>query len=145
MKLTKREQTKLIDRLFDSLQRAGIGQRGWTDYWRQMVSTIEKSEREHRSSPLARPCGITVKTATRLFAVKYVVEHRAGKWTDELGHVHKPYVPHVEDILGTRLECFQGYAIWKMDRKKISKAVSKADALLFVREVDYAELMKTPE
>lgn len=143
--MKKNEQIKLIERLFDALKYAQIGQIGWSDYWRRMVAIIEKSEKEHRSSPLARPCGITVKTATKLFAVRYVIEHRAGKWTDEKGHEHKPYVPRIEDILGTRLECFQGYAIWRHDRKKICKAVSKADALDFVRHVDYAKLMEVSE
>lgn len=143
--MSKREQIKLIDRLFDALKYAQIGQRGWSDYWRNMVKTIEASERKHRAGRLSHQCGIPVKVAIKLFALQYIITHRAGKWTDEKGHEHKPYVPKVEHILGTRLECFQGYAIWTHDRKKICKAVSKADALAFVRHVDYAKLMEVPE
>lgn len=143
--MKKTEQIKLIERLFDALQYANIGQRGWSDYWRAMVKSIERGEKEHRGGRCGNQCGITVKVAVKLFAVEYILTHRAGKWIDEHGHEHKPYVPQVEDILGTRLEVFQGYAIWKLDRKKICAAVSKADALTFVRHVDYAKLMEVPE
>lgn len=144
--MKKSEQIKMINRLYVALCGANIGQRGFSDYWRKLVQMNEKAEKEHRSWCGGRHrCGITVKTAARYFSCKYILEHRAGSWKDENGSIHKPYVPKVADILSIRLECFHGYALWKMDRKAICKAVSKKDALQFMREIDYAKLMEVPE
>lgn len=140
---TKQEQLRLIDSIYGKLRRSELD----SDYhFDRFIDAEKAAERHHRNSfSGGRQCGLTVSMATKYFVCHHILKHRAGTWKDEKGHAHKPYVPKAEDILSTRLECFHGYALWHKHKDSISKAVSKAQAVEFMRDVDYPKLMEVPE
>ena len=144
--MSKKETLAFIHTLYRALRNAGVGNRGLFTDWQRYCRQIEESEKEHRKfAPAGNRFGISVSDTVALFAVQYLLEFRAGKftYTDRKGREieHKPRTRDVSDIFSTRLECFQAQALWEQNKVAIRKAISQSDARKFIAEVDYCELI----
>lgn len=142
--MTKKEKLKFIDQLYCSLMRANT-QSPRAD-WQRYLDQIKQSERDHRKwAPRGTRFGLSVTDAVKLFAVQYIMEFRAGKftYTGKHGYVfeHWPRRYNVSGIFSFRLELYYAQALWTHDKEAIRKAISRSDARKFIAEIDYCELI----
>lgn len=141
--MTKKEKLKFINQLYWALMRANT-QSPRSD-WQRYLDQIKQSERDNRKWAIrGTRFGLSVADAVKLFAVQYIAEFRAGKFTYMNKHglvEHKPRALKVSDIFSFRLELYYAQALWTHDKEAIRKAISRRDARKFIAEIDYRELI----
>lgn len=139
--MTKKEKLKFIHTLYYALSNAEVGDRG---NWERYCQQIKQSEQEHRKLA-GTPFRLSVADSVKLFAVQYIMEFRAGKftYTNKHGYVfeHWPRRYSVSGIFDFRLELYYAQALWAHDKAAIRKAVTQSDARKFIAEIDYFELI----
>lgn len=128
--MTKKEQLALIERAHKALPEMV---HGFTNYGRTLIRMCEAEERDYRKGwrDQGQRRGISVKTAAKLFAVKYIADRMCGG---------SQYT--IRDVLHIRAAAIYGAAVAIECEEQIAAAwkeagINPAD----LTALDYAELV----